>query len=67
MEIPAIVGGGLIVIGVGIGIGGIGRGAMEAIGRQPDAYGKIQVDNCFFKHKRSRFTKIERKYDFRTK
>ena len=42
MEIPAIVGGGLIVIGVGIGIGGIGRGAMEAIGRQPDAYGKIQ-------------------------
>ena len=43
MEIPAIVGGGLIVIGVGIGIGGIGRGAMEAIGRQPDAYGKIQT------------------------
>jgi len=43
MEIPAIVGGGLIVIGVGIGIGGIGRGAMEAIGRKPDAYGKIQT------------------------
>ena len=43
MEIPAIVGGGLIVIGVGIGIGGIGRGAMEAIGRQQDAYGKIQT------------------------
>ena len=43
MEIPAIVGGGLIVIGVGIGIGGIGRGAMEAIGRHPDAYGKIQT------------------------
>ena len=43
MEIPAIVGAGLVVIGVGIGIGNIGRGAMEAIGRQPDAYGKIQT------------------------
>ena len=43
MEIPEIVGGGLIVIGVGIGLGGIGRGAMEAIGRQPEAYGKIQT------------------------
>ena len=43
MEIPAIVGGGLIVIGVGIGLVGIGRGAMEAIGRQPEAYGKIQT------------------------
>ena len=41
MEIPLIVGAGLVVIGVGIGIGNIGRGAMEAIGRQPDAYGKI--------------------------
>ena len=43
MEIPAIVGAGLVVIGVGVGIGNIGRGAMEAIGRQPDAYGKIQT------------------------
>ena len=43
MEIPLIVGGGLVVIGVGIGIGQIGKGAMEAIGRQPDASGKIQV------------------------
>ena len=43
MEIPLIVGAGLVVIGVGIGIGNIGRGAMEAIGRQPDAYGKIQT------------------------
>ena len=43
MEIPAIVGGGVIVIGVGIGLGGSGRGAMEAIGRQPEAYGKIQT------------------------
>ena len=37
MEIPAIVGAGLVVIGVGIGIGQIGKGAMEAIGRQPEA------------------------------
>ena len=43
MEIPLIVGGGLVVIGVGIWIGQIGKGAMEAIGRQPDASGKIQV------------------------
>lgn len=43
MEIPVIVGGGLVVIVVGIGIGLTGKGAMEAIGRQPDASGKIQV------------------------
>ena len=43
MEIPVIVGGGLVVIGVGIGIGLTGKGAMEAIWRQPDASGKIQV------------------------
>ena len=43
MEIPLIVGGGLVVIGVGIGIGQIGKGAMEAIGRQPDASAKIQT------------------------
>jgi len=43
MEIPVIVGGGLVVIGVGIGIVLTGKGAMEAIGRQPDASGKIQV------------------------
>ena len=38
-----LVGGGLVVIGVGIGIGLTGKGAMEAIGRQPYASGKIQV------------------------
>ena len=43
MEIPAIVGADFVVIGVGIGIGQIGKGAMEAIGRQPEAYGKIQT------------------------
>lgn len=42
MEIPAIVGAGLIVIGVGMGIGRIGGSAMEAIARQPEASGKIQ-------------------------
>jgi len=42
MEIPTIVGAGLIVIGVGIGIGRIGGSAMEAIARQPEASGKIQ-------------------------
>ncbi|NPA36689.1 MAG: ATP synthase F0 subunit C [Chlorobi bacterium] len=34
---------GLIVIGAGIGIGSIGKGAMEAIGRQPEATSKIQT------------------------
>ncbi|MFV0304311.1 MAG: ATP synthase F0 subunit C [Moheibacter sp.] len=43
MEIPAIVGAGLVVIGVGIGIGKIGGSAMEGIARQPEAYGKIQT------------------------
>ncbi len=43
MTIPAIVGAGLVVIGVGIGIGQIGGKAMEAIARQPEAYGKIQT------------------------
>ncbi|MGB0198597.1 MAG: ATP synthase F0 subunit C [Flavobacteriaceae bacterium] len=43
MEIPVIVGAGLIVIGVGMGIGKIGSSAMEAIARQPEAYGKIQT------------------------
>ena len=43
MEIPAIVGAGLVVIGVGIGIGRIGGSALEAIARQPEAYGKIQT------------------------
>ena len=43
MEIPVIVGAGLVVIGVGMGIGKIGGSAMEAIARQPEAYGKIQT------------------------
>ena len=43
MNIPVMVGAGLVVIGVGIGIGKIGGSAMEAIARQPEAYGKIQT------------------------
>lgn len=43
MNIPEIVGAGLIVIGVGIGIGKIGGSAMDAIARQPEATGKIQT------------------------
>jgi len=43
MEIPAIVGAGLVVIGVGIGIGRIGGSAMDAIARQPEATNKIQT------------------------
>lgn len=42
MQIPTIVGAGLIVIGAGLGIGRIGGSAMEAIARQPEASGKIQ-------------------------
>jgi len=34
---------GLIVIGAGLGIGLIGKGAMEAMGRQPEAIPKIQT------------------------
>jgi F-type H+-transporting ATPase subunit c len=43
MEIPAIVGGGLVVIGAGIGIGRIGGSALEAMARQPELTSKIQT------------------------
>ena len=43
MEIPAIIGAGLCAIGFGIRLGLTGKGAMEAIGRQPDAYGIFQI------------------------
>ncbi len=43
MDIPVMVGAGLVVIGVGMGIGRIGGSAMDAIARQPEAYGKIQT------------------------
>ncbi|HEX8328838.1 ATP synthase F0 subunit C [Hymenobacter sp. 5317J-9] len=37
------IGAGLVALGVGLGIGRIGGSAMDAIGRQPDASGKIQT------------------------
>ena len=43
MEGLNYIGAGLIVIGAGIGIGRIGGQAMEAIGRQPESWGKIQT------------------------
>ncbi len=43
MQIPTIIGAGLIVIGAGLGIGKIGSSAMDAIARQPEASGKIQT------------------------
>lgn len=43
MEIPEIVGAGMIVIGAALGIGKIGGSAMDAIARQPEASGKIQT------------------------
>lgn len=43
MEIPTIVGAGLIVIGAALGIGKIGSSAMDAIARQPEATNKIQT------------------------
>ena len=43
MNIPRIVGAGLIVIGAGIGIGKIGAAALEAIARQPEQSGKLQT------------------------
>jgi len=43
MEIPKIIGAGLVVIGAGIGIGKIGAAALEAIARQPEQSGKLQT------------------------
>ena len=43
MEIPMLVGAGLVVIGAGLGLGKIGGSAMDAIARQPEAAGKIQT------------------------
>ncbi len=41
--IGAGAGAGLVAIGAGIGIGLIGAAAVEAIARQPEASGKIQM------------------------
>ena len=37
------IGAGLVALGVGLGIGRTGGSAMEAIGRQPEAAGRIQT------------------------
>ena len=39
-----VIGAGLAAIGAGLGIGKIGASAMEAIGRQPEATGKIRTN-----------------------
>ncbi len=40
----AAVGAGLVVVGCGLGIGLLARGAMDGIARQPEATPKIQVN-----------------------
>ncbi|MDW3208805.1 MAG: ATP synthase F0 subunit C [Reichenbachiella sp.] len=37
------IGAGLAVLGAGLGIGMIGKGATESIARQPEAAGKVQT------------------------
>ncbi len=34
---------GIAAIGSGIGLGGIGNGALQAMGRQPEAIAKLQI------------------------
>ena len=43
MEIPKLVGAGLVVIGAGSGIGKIGAAALEGMARQPEQAGKLQT------------------------
>lgn len=43
MEIPKLVGAGLVVIGAGLGIGKIGAAALEGMARQPEQAGKLQT------------------------
>lgn len=42
--VPGAVGAGLAVIGAGLGIGLLAKGAVESIGRQPEAAGTIQTN-----------------------
>ncbi|MFM7932492.1 MAG: ATP synthase F0 subunit C, partial [Pirellula sp.] len=42
--VPGAIGGGLAVLGAGIGIGLLAKGAVEAIARQPEAAGTIQIN-----------------------
>ena len=41
---PGAIGAGLAVIGAGIGIGLLAKGAVESIARQPEAAGTIQIN-----------------------
>jgi F-type H+-transporting ATPase subunit c len=41
--LSAGIGAGLVVIGAGLGIGLLARGAMEAMGRQPEAISPIRT------------------------
>ena len=41
--VTGAVGGGLAVVGAGIGIGLLGKGAVESIARQPEQAGTIRV------------------------
>ena len=43
IAVPGAIGGGLAVIGAGIGIGLVGKGAVEAIARQPEQAGTIRI------------------------
>jgi F-type H+-transporting ATPase subunit c len=43
-QMPGAIGAGLAVIGGGIGIGLLAKGAVEAIARQPEAAGAIQIN-----------------------
>lgn len=40
----AVLGAGMALVGGGIGIGLVGKGAVESIARQPEATGKIQIN-----------------------
>ncbi len=42
-SMPGAIGAGLAVIGAGIGIGFLGKGAVESIARQPEQAGTIRV------------------------
>lgn len=42
--VAGAVGGGLAVLGAGLGIGLIGKGAVESIARQPEVSGVVQIN-----------------------
>jgi F-type H+-transporting ATPase subunit c len=43
-NVPGAIGAGLAVLGAGIGIGLLAKGAVEAIARQPESAGTIQIN-----------------------